>query len=281
MRTDREIVSASFFITLQLKRIMNRYFVYLAYNGKAYNGWQVQPNGITVQQRLEEALTLLLRQSIDIVGAGRTDAGVHARLMVAHFDCEEPIADLAFLTEKLNRVLPKDIAVYRIVPVRADAHARFDATSRTYQYHITTCKDPFLHEFAYKPHGQIDVEKMNEACSTLFDYIDFTSFSKLHTDVKTNHCRIMRAAWTAEGDGRWVFTIQADRFLRNMVRAIVGTLLEVGRGRLSLEDFRRVIEAKDRCQAGVSVPGQALFLVDVTYPEELFVSEETGDQVCG
>ena len=171
----------------------------------------------------------------------------------------------------MNRVLPKDIAIYRIVPVRADAHARFDATSRTYQYHITTCKDPFLHEFAYKWHGRLDVEKMNEACSILFDYIDFTSFSKLHTDVKTNNCRIMRAEWTAEGEGRWVFTIQADRFLRNMVRAIVGTLLEVGRGRMSLEEFRQVIEAKDRCRAGVSVPGQALFLVDVAYPEELFV----------
>ena len=158
---------------------MNRYFVYLAYNGKAYNGWQVQPNGMTVQQRLEEALTLLLHKPVSIVGAGRTDAGVHARLMVAHFDWEEPIVDLSFLTEKMNRVLPKDIAIYRIVPVRADAHARFDATSRTYQYHITTCKDPFLHEFAYKWHGRLDVEKMNEACSILFDYIDFTSFSKL------------------------------------------------------------------------------------------------------
>lgn len=253
---------------------MNRYFVYLAYNGKAYNGWQVQPNGMTVQQRLEEALTMLLRKPVSIVGAGRTDAGVHARLMVAHFDWVEPIVDLAFLTEKMNRVLPKDIAIYRIVPVRADAHARFDATSRTYQYHVTTCKDPFLHEFAYKWYGRLDVEKMNEACSILFDYIDFTSFSKLHTDVKTNNCRIMRAQWTAEGEGRWVFTIQADRFLRNMVRAIVGTLLEVGRGRMSLEEFRQVIEAKDRCRAGVSVPGQALFLVDVTYPEALFVCDD-------
>lgn len=250
---------------------MNRYFMYLAYNGKAYNGWQVQPNGVTVQQRIEEALELLLRQPVPIVGAGRTDAGVHAHLMVAHFDREEPIADLAFLTEKLNRVLPKDIAVYQIVPVRTDAHARFDATSRTYHYHITTRKDPFLYEFAYKLHGRIDIEAMNEACKILFDYTDFTSFSKLHTDVKTNNCRIMRAEWREEGEGRWVFQIQADRFLRNMVRAIVGTLLEVGRGRMSLVDFRRVIEAKDRCSAGVSVPGGALFLMNVSYPKELFI----------
>lgn len=253
---------------------MNRYFIYLAYNGAAYNGWQVQPNGVTVQQRLEEALTLLLRKPVSIVGAGRTDAGVHARLMVAHFDWEEPIADRAFLAEKLNRVLPKDVAVYRIVPVKPDAHARFDATSRTYQYHITTRKDPFMHEYAYKLHGRVDVPAMNEACQVLFDYIDFTSFSKLHTDVKTNNCRIMRAEWTEEGEGRWVFTIQADRFLRNMVRAIVGTLLEVGRGRMTIEGLRRVIEAKDRCRAGVSVPGQALFLVNVTYPEAIFEEEE-------
>ena len=260
---------------------MNRYFIYLAYNGAAYNGWQVQPNGMTVQQRLEEALALLLRQPVSIVGAGRTDAGVHARLMVAHFDWEEHIADLAFLAEKLNRVLPKDIAVYRIVPVKPDAHARFDATSRTYQYYITTRKDPFTHEFAYKLHGKLDVAAMNEACQALFDYIDFTSFSKLHTDVKTNNCRIMHAEWTADGEGRWVFSIQADRFLRNMVRAIVGTLLEVGRGRLTKEGLRKVIEAKDRCRAGVSVPGQALFLVNVTYPEAIFEVEEKEVEVCG
>ena len=161
------------------------------------------------------------------------------------------------------------IAVYRIVPVRPDAHARFDAISRTYKYYVTTRKDPFNYELVYKIPGKLDFEAMNKACSVLFDYIDFTSFSKLHTDVKTNNCRIYKAGWEREGDV-WVFTIQADRFLRNMVRAIVGTLLEVGRGKLTVDGFRQVIEAKDRGRAGTSAPGHALYLVDVTYPEELF-----------
>lgn len=249
---------------------MNRYFIYLGYNGKKFCGWQIQPNGITVQQSIEDALATLLRRPVPIVGAGRTDAGVHARLMVAHFDWEEPIADLAFLAEKLNRLLPKDIAVYRIVPVRPDAHARFDATSRTYKYYVTTRKDPFNYELVYKFQGKLDFEAMNNACPVLFEYIDFTSFSKLHTDVKTNNCRIYKAGWEKEGDV-WVFTVQADRFLRNMVRAIVGTLLEVGRGKLSVEGFRQVIEAKDRGCAGTSAPGHALYLVDVTYPENIFL----------
>ena len=191
------------------------------------------------------------------------------RMLVAHFDWQEPIADLAFLAEKLNRLLPKDIAVYRIVPVRPDAHARFDAISRTYKYYVTTRKDPFNYELVYKIPGKLDFEAMNKACPVLFDYIDFTSFSKLHTDVKTNNCRIYKAGWEREGDV-WVFTIQADRFLRNMVRAIVGTLLEVGRGKLTVDGFRQVIEAKDRGRAGTSAPGHALYLVDITYPEELF-----------
>lgn len=251
---------------------MNRYFVYLGYNGKPFCGWQIQPNGVTVQQCIEEALTTLLRQPVSIVGAGRTDAGVHARQMVAHFDWHEPIADLPFLVEKLNRLLSKAIAVYRIVPVRPDAHARFDATSRTYKYYVTLQKDPFNHELVYKIPGKLDFEAMNKVCPILFEYIDFTSFSKLHTDVKTNNCHIYQAGWQREGDV-WVFTIQADRFLRNMVRAIVGTLLEVGRGKLNMEGFRRVIEAKDRGKAGTSVPGHALYLVDVTYPDELFTVE--------
>ena len=204
-----------------------------------------------------------------VTGAGRTDAGVHARLMVAHFDWEEPISDLPFLTEKLNRLLPKDISIYKVVPVREEAHARFDATSRTYKYYITQQKDPFNYELAWKIPGKLDFEAMNAACQVLFDYIDFTSFSKLHTDVKTNNCRIDRAFWQQEGE-MWVFTIQADRFLRNMVRAIVGTLMEVGRGKLSIDGLREVIESKNRCAAGTSVPGHALFLVDITYPEELF-----------
>lgn len=248
---------------------VRRYFIYLGYNGTNFCGWQIQPNGSTVQQSIEEALATLLREPVPIVGAGRTDAGVHARLMVAHFDWREPIGDLVFLAEKLNRLLPKDIAVYRIVPVVPEAHARFDATSRTYKYYITTRKDPFNYELTYKIPGRLDFEAMNEACKVLFDYIDFTSFSKLHTDVKTNNCRIMRAGWEQEND-MWVFTIQADRFLRNMVRAIVGTLLEVGRGKLTVDGFRKVIEKKDRCSAGTSAPGHALFLENVTYPDELF-----------
>ena len=259
---------------------MRRYFIYLGYNGRNYNGWQTQPNGVTVQQTLEEALATFLRKPVPIIGAGRTDAGVHARMMVAHFDWEEEIEDLAFLADKLNRILSKDIAIYRIVPVRADAHARFDATSRTYKYYLTDKKNPFNQDWTYRTYVALDFDAMNAACDILFDYIDFTSFSKLHTDAKTNNCRILQAGWAREGDV-WVFTIRADRFLRNMVRAIVGTLLEVGRKRMTLDGFRRVIEAKDRCQAGTSVPGHALFLVDVSYPEELFIDRKQVDEICG
>ncbi len=246
-----------------------RYFIYLGYNGKPFCGWQVQPNGPSVQQCIEEALATLLRRACPIVGAGRTDAGVHALQMAAHFDSETPIANLAFLAEKLNRLLPKDIAIYRIVPVRPDAHARFDATFRTYKYYITFRKDPFNYEHVYRLHGSLNFEAMNEACRVLYDYIDFTSFSKLHTDVKTNNCRISHAGWEQQGDV-WVFTITADRFLRNMVRAIVGTLLEVGRGKLSVAGFCQVIEAKDRGKAGTSAPGHALFLAEVGYPDPIF-----------
>ena len=245
----------------------------VAYDGSSYSGFAEQPGQTTVAGELRRAIETLLRRPIVLTCAGRTDAGVHAHLMIAHFDWEEPIGDLVFLAEKLNRLLPKDIAVYKIVPVVPEAHARFDATSRTYKYYVTTKKDPFNHELVYKLPGRLDFEAMNEACKVLFDYIDFTSFSKLHTDVKTNNCHIQHAGWTQEGD-IWVFTIRADRFLRNMVRAIVGTLLEVGRGRLTIDGFRNVIEAKDRCKAGTSVPGHALFLVDVTYPEELFPVED-------
>ncbi|EJW97714.1 tRNA pseudouridine synthase A [gut metagenome] len=249
---------------------MNRYFIELAYDGTNYHGWQIQPNGSSVQETLMKALATFLRQEVEVVGAGRTDAGVHARRMMAHFDIDREL-DGVQVTDKLNRLLPPDMAVYRVVPVKPDAHARFDATYRKYQYHVTTCKDPFSRQYAWRLFHPLDFEKMNEAARTLFDYTDFTSFSKLHTDVKTNNCRIMHAEWTQVSDTEWVFTIQADRFLRNMVRAVVGTLVEVGRGKLSIDGFRRVIEQKDRCSAGSSVPGHALFLVDVGYPEELFL----------
>ena len=229
----------------------------------------MQPNGVSVQECLTKALSTLLRQPTEVVGAGRTDAGVHARLMVAHFDSSQALNEV-FMADKLNRLLPPDISVYRLRAVRSDAHARFDATSRTYRYYVTTAKMPFERQYRCRLFSMPDFNRMNEAAQTLFDYTDFTSFSKLHTDVKTNNCRIMQARWERLDEVTWVFTIQADRFLRNMVRAVVGTLLEVGRGKLSVEGFRKVIEQKDRCRAGTSVPGCALFLEDITYPEELF-----------
>ena len=249
---------------------MCRYFIYLSYDGTNYHGWQIQPNGISVQEVLMKALSTFLRKPIEVVGAGRTDAGVHARLMVAHFDFDAEL-DCATVVDKLNRLLPPDVAVHRVRRVKSDAHARFDATYRTYKYYITTCKDPFSRAFSWRIFQTLDFEKMNEAAQTLFDYIDFTSFSKLHTDVKTNNCKMMYARWGQIGEHNWVFTIQADRFLRNMVRAVVGTLVEVGKGKLTVEGFRKVIEEKNRCSAGTSVPGNALFLVDVGYPEELFL----------
>lgn len=249
---------------------MQRYFIYLAYDGTNYHGWQIQPNGISVQECLMKAMTTFLRKDIEVIGAGRTDAGVHASLMVAHFDYEGEPLDTAQVTEKLNRILPQDISVYEIRKVKPDAHARFDATARMYKYYITTRKYPFNRQYRCRIQGELDFERMNEAARTLFDYTDFTSFSKLHTDVKTNNCEITHAAWTQEDENTWIFTIRADRFLRNMVRAIVGTLLEVGRGKMTVDGFRKVIELKDRGKAGTSAPGQALFLVDVAYPEDIF-----------
>lgn len=248
---------------------MKRYFIYLAYNGANYCGWQTQPNGEAVQEVIEKALGMVLREPTPIVGAGRTDAGVHARMMVAHFDTEQEI-ETVLLTEKLNRILPHNIAIHHIVEVKPDAHARFDAVSRLYRYYITTEKDPFLHHLKYKIHGKLDVDAMNACAGVLFEYIDFTSFSKLHTDVKTNNCKIMTARWEKQGED-YIFIIKADRFLRNMVRSIVGTLLEAGRGKLDPDGLRRIIEAKDRCAAGTSVPGHALFLEEIEYPDDIFI----------
>jgi tRNA pseudouridine38-40 synthase len=251
---------------------MERYFIYLAYNGKNYCGWQKQPNGTTVQEQIEKGLSTLLRTPVSIVGAGRTDSGVHATLMVAHFDSELNKLDTSLLTDKLNRILPGDIFIHKIVSVKPDAHARFDALSRTYKYFITDKKDPFRHERLYRVTFPLDYDLMNQAAQIVLEYTDFTSFSKLHTDVKTNNCQVMKAGWTKE-KSIYVFTIQANRFLRNMVRAIVGTLIEVGKGKLSLDGFREVIESKDRANAGTSVPGNALFLVDIEYPETVFGNE--------
>ncbi|MBR3443906.1 MAG: tRNA pseudouridine(38-40) synthase TruA [Bacteroidaceae bacterium] len=248
-----------------------RFFIYLSYDGARYHGWQRQPNGLSVQQVLEEALSTILRQPIEVVGAGRTDAGVNASMMVAHMDVPLCSDTVAAQKDRLNRLLPPDIAVQRIVPVRDDAHARFSATSRTYHYYITFDKSPFLRHYAWRCPFPLDIDRMNEAASHLFDYTDFTSFSKLHTDVKTNNCRIMKAEWLQQADGTWMFEVQADRFLRNMVRAIVGTLVDVGRDRMTVQQFCDIIERKDRCAAGQSMPGNALFLADITYPEDILL----------
>lgn len=247
---------------------MPRYFLHLAYNGADYHGWQSQPNAVTVQETVEKALSRVLRRQVAIVGAGRTDTGVNARSMYAHFDVDNEIADPQRLISALNSLVGRDIAIYGIRRVADDAHARFDAVARTYKYFITTRKSPFDYRFAWNPPYRLDVDAMNAAAARLADYIDFTSFSKLHTDVATNNCRIYEARWTAEGD-RLTFSIKADRFLRNMVRAIVGTLVDVGRGKTSVDEFCRIIERKDRCAAGASVPGNALFLWQVDYPYEV------------
>ena len=241
-----------------------RFFITLSFDGTNYHGWQIQPNSDSVQQRLQEALSTLLRQPVEVVGAGRTDTGVHARMMVAHFDWEELI-DGKQLAYKLNKFLPQDIAVQEVRLVDEEKHARFSATSRTYHYFIHMRKDPFQQAYSWQVPFKLDFEKMNEAAKVLLEYKDFTSFSKVNTDTKTNLCDVKEAFWEEIAPDRWRFTITANRFLRNMVRAIVGTLVEVGRGRLSPEDVRRIIEAKDRCSAGESVPAKGLFLVDIKY----------------
>lgn len=244
-----------------------RYFLILDYNGTNFCGWQRQPNADTIQERIEKALSALLKTDIEITGAGRTDTGVHARNYVAHFDSdvENLHTDTDFLY-RLNCILPFDINVQRIAKVPPEAHARFDATRRTYRYYTTTRKDVFGYQFAEKVRN-LDVDAMNAAAAKLQEYTDFTSFSKLNTDTKTNDCTIYDAHWETT-DGEIVFTITANRFLRNMVRAIVGTLFEVGYGKLTIADFCRIIESKDRGQAGTSAPAKALFLEKIEYPYE-------------
>ena len=241
----------------------------LRYDGTAYHGWQIQPHSVSVQETLERALSTLLRHPLEIVGAGRTDTGVHAGMMVAHFDWEATPIDCRQLVYKLNKLLPSDMAVQRVTPVRDDAHARFSATSRTYHYYVHQQKDPFLRHYSWLLHTPLDFIEMNRAAQVLMEYTDFTSFSKSNTDTKTNLCTITEAHWDLQPNGQWRFTITANRFLRNMVRAIVGTLVEVGRGRMSVADMRRVITAQDRCCAGESVPGHALFLVNIRYDADV------------
>lgn len=240
-----------------------RYFIEFSYQGKNYFGYQIQPNEISVQQELEKALSTLLRQDIKTTGAGRTDTGVHAKKMFAHFDADLVLDD--HLVYKLNSFLPQDIAVKRIFEVKENFHARFDATFRTYEYYISLEKNPFTLDHSWQMwKRKLEIEKMNEACKILFDYQDFTSFAKLHTDNKTNNCRIYKAFWEQNGT-ELKFTISADRFLRNMVRAIVGTMVEIGNGKIQPENLRTIIEEKNRNSAGTSAPAQGLFLVDVGY----------------
>ncbi|RFZ83377.1 tRNA pseudouridine(38-40) synthase TruA [Mucilaginibacter terrenus] len=255
-----------------------RYFIELAYDGTKYHGWQIQPNAVTVQELLNKALSTLLRQPIETTGCGRTDTGVHARKFFAHFTSQPseggagkelqqfPLQGVeGAWVRGLNALLPHDIAVKRIIPVQPDAHARFDATLRSYEYHIHFNKDPFVHGYSWLLRDKPDVQLMNQAAAIMMTYTDFSCFSKSNTQVKTNNCKITKAVWEETARGI-VFKISADRFLRNMVRAIVGTLLTVGRKEIEPEGIRNVIESKDRGSAGTSVPACGLYLTEVKYP---------------
>ncbi|MGJ5642034.1 tRNA pseudouridine(38-40) synthase TruA [Formosa sp. S-31] len=247
-----------------------RYFLELSYNGKAYHGWQNQPNAISVQEVIEKGLSLLLKAPTSIVGAGRTDAGVHASQMFAHFDTESLLNE-AQLTYKLNAFLPKDIAIHRVFRVQPEAHTRFDAVSRSYLYRIALEKNVFNFEEAYYLKPKLDIDKMNTASGILLEYRDFQCFSKSNTDVKTYNCDIKQAGFSVVKD-ELHFTITADRFLRNMVRAIVGTLINIGIGKLQIEDLHRIISSKNRSEAGYSVPAQGLYLTKVEYPESIYLN---------
>ncbi len=248
---------------------MARYFIEIAYNGAAFHGWQKQQNAVTIQETLDQVLTTLFQEKIRVTGAGRTDTGVHASYFVAHFDVESLPVEEPVLIKKTNSMLPSGIAVYSFTKVRDGVNSRFDAVSRTYEYHLVLKKNPFLDSLTHRPWFIPDFEYMNFAADKLKNYDDFTSFARLHGGNKTNFCHITEAYWE-QRDDRYVFTISADRFLRNMVRAVVGTLLEVGRKKISVEEFCEIIEAKDRGRAGTSAPAQALFLTHIEYPAEIF-----------
>jgi tRNA pseudouridine38-40 synthase len=244
-----------------------RYFVQLSYDGTKYHGWQTQPNAVAVQEVLDKALSTVLRQSIETLGCGRTDTGVHAKDFFAHFDLVDSslLMDHGNFLRSINSVLPHDIAIKNIVPVHADAHARFDATLRSYQYHIHFNKDPFKHGYSWLLRDVPDLKLMNEAARIIMEYTDFSCFSKSNTQTKTNNCKISRAEWVQEGDSI-VFHISADRFLRNMVRAIVGTMIIVGKKEIQPEAVRDIIESRNRSNAGASVPACGLYLTEVIYP---------------
>lgn len=252
---------------------LTRHFLRLSYLGAPFHGWQIQPNASSVQETLEKGLSTIMRTPVAVTGAGRTDAGVNATMMIAHADLPQRIEDDRQLVRALNSILGGAIAVESVTPVHPDAHARFDATARTYHYYAHTRKNPFCGGLSWQAPPTLDFDAMNRAAALLTDVSDFTSFSKLHTDVKTNICRVTTALWRhplpgefAPAGAEWLFEITADRFLRNMVRAVVGTLVDVGRGKLTLDGFRRIIDARDRCAAGTSMPATPLFLHRITYP---------------
>lgn len=248
-----------------------RYFIELSYHGKNYHGWQIQPNEISVQETVENALSLLLNQKIQVVGCGRTDAGVHASQFFLHFDFQDEI-DKGKLKFKLNSFLPKDIAIFQIHNVQKEAHARFNALSRTYQYKMTLVKDPFESDLKYMmPRVNLDIEQMNKAAEVLLSFKDFKCFSRSKTDVKTYDCDISEAYWVKDND-ELTFYITADRFLRNMVRAIVGTLLDIGKGKMTINDLIEIIESRDRTKAGASVKAKGLYLSKIRYPEHIFIN---------
>ena len=248
-----------------------RYFIFISYKGTSYHGWQIQPNSVTVQKIMDEALSVVLNEKISTTGAGRTDTGVHAMIFCAHFDSTSPdLLTIKNLVFRLNQYLPPDISVNSLKKVVPEANARYSAVSRTYKYYISRIKDPFSDNSSWFLHGNIDIRAMNEACSLLFHHSDFTSFSKLHSGAKSNICKIYQARWDGS-DNSLEFTIKADRFLRNMVRAIVGTMVEIGFGKKDLKEFEEILLAKDRCRAGKSAPAKGLFLVDIEYPEEIFM----------
>ncbi|MGB6267637.1 MAG: tRNA pseudouridine(38-40) synthase TruA [Olleya sp.] len=248
-----------------------RYFIELAYNGTNYHGWQNQPNAISVQEVVEKGLTTILGEPITIMGAGRTDAGVHAKQLYAHFDTHLVFEEVE-LTFKLNSFLPNDVAISTIFKVREDAHARFDALSREYLYRIALHKNPFNVNSAFYVKQSLDIRNMQEATKLLFDYKNFQCFSKTNTDVKTYNCVIMKADWQLIED-ELHFTIKADRFLRNMVRAIVGTMINVGIGKLKVEELHDIIASKNRSEAGFSVPAHGLYLTEVVYPDDIKLND--------
>lgn len=262
----------SFFSYLRgLECVVMRYFLELRYDGGAYCGWQRQPAQPSVQQTLEQRLSTLLREPVEVTGAGRTDTGVNASYYVAHFDVGQPVDDPQQVLRKLNFMLPGDIAVDSLSPVGAEAHARFSAREREYRYFIEPHKNPFSRHASWQYYVPLDVDRMNDAAAALLEYDDFTSFAKLNSNNRTNICRIMQAVWRADDAGVLCFTIRADRFLRNMVRALVGTLVDVGRGRYTPEEFRDIVISRDLSRSSAGAPAQGLFLSDVRYPADVFV----------